>query len=471
MKLEALRDTGLRLPFGDDGIAAPHRDSLNESSTHSIHEVLKPIQNEFLEYLQHQVSISQLSLAVNDSACDKRFGEVYTKGKVLGEGGFALVYQCQHKTNHKSYAVKEVLKADYEAGGEEVKEEIAALKVLKEYPHFVRLLDVFDEPDRVHLVMEEMMGGDLLDKLSEIEVYEEDAARKVSRTLLEAVAHCHKRRIAHRDIKPENILLIKADDITQIKLADFGCAAQWQSSKPNAMVTLCGSPQYVAPEVVEDRPKGVGYSAQCDLWSVGVVIFIILGGYAPFESEDELELLELICTADYEFEEEYWDDVSEPPQELIMQLLEVNPKKRLDARQALNSRWLRRRDSEWVKEMDDSSSSRFGAWMERRRSSMLTASPGGGFSNHSRRESVTEQTTEHEEEDALHEEDHNDDDREADKPDGDEEEQKDRDDTYDCYQAEHSANSFAEGLLTPTSEGKETVSGKPTFSLTLATDP
>lgn len=260
-------------------------DSLAEQ-TLADRESLHKVQDEFLSFVKSQDSISQLSFTVNDSARGEHFDKVYEMGDVLGEGGFAFVYQCFHKRNHHTYAVKEVIKKKEQEGsegqrnyanGDEIREEIAALRLVKESPHFVRLLDVFDEPTTTFLIMEEMKGGDLLDKLGEIEVYEEWEARKVARTLLEAVHYCHRRKICHRDIKPENILLPRADDLTQIKLADFGCARQW--IKPNEMQTLCGSPQYVAPEVVGDsRPEGQGYNCQCDLWSVGVVLYIMLGG-------------------------------------------------------------------------------------------------------------------------------------------------------------------------------------------------
>ena len=334
-------------------------------------ERFKPIQAEFLEVVQNKQqeddSLSQLSYCVNDSAIDKRFDDVYEKGGILGEGGFAFVYQCRHVENRHTYAVKECMKAESDHNGnpDEIKAEIKALRLVKESSLFVRLLDVFDLADRTYLVMEEMKGGDLLDKLGEVEVYEEWEARKLMRTLLEAVAYCHKRKICHRDIKPENILLPRANDITLIKLADFGCAKRWKKS--NEMETLCGSPQYVAPEVVGERPSGGGYGCQCDLWSCGVVLYIILGGYAPFESDDELELVDMICDGEYEFHEEYWGEIEIAPQDLISQLLEVNPRKRLTARQSLSSPWLRRRDRDWVSEMDDSQST-LGAWLEKRSS-------------------------------------------------------------------------------------------------------
>ena len=479
-----LLESGLRLPFGDEDEARTQQegDDDNERSTQCVFsqynpsDLLKPLQNEFLEYVHNHDNA--LSLAVNDSARDKLFEQVYEKGDLLGEGGFALVFHCQHKENGKTYAVKEVIKEDYEhlssRGVDAIRDEISCLKQLKEYPHFVRLLDVFDEVERTYLIMEEMMGGDLLDKLAEIEVYPESAARKVSRTLLEAISFCHKRRIAHRDIKPENILLVKEDDISQVKLADFGCAKRWK--RPNEMVTLCGSPQYVAPEVVgEQRAEGEGYNAQCDLWSCGVVIFILLGGYAPFESEDEHELLDLICNADYEFDEEYWDDVSQQPKCLITQLLQVNPKKRWTARQALNSPWLRRRDGDWVKGMDDSmskgnsshsgSSSTFGAWLEMRNSMRnLMASPGTGSGTGSLSSYLSKK---HPRPKPQHKE-------------YDGKDESGRTETEDVStefaewtsEVEDSSASFAEGPLTPKpleAKGEEEVSPKPAFSLTLPT--
>jgi len=366
-------DTSLRLPceFEPSGQPSSHNDLDGRDQTLvDTRRSFKAIQAEFLEYVQHKKnqdddSLSQFSYCVNDSIVDKQFTDVYTKGKVLGEGGFAFVYQCRHTENKRAYAVKECIKQKSKESQDDIKDEIAALRQVKESPLFVRLLDVFHEPDCTYLVMEEMKGGDLLDKLTDIEIFEEWEARRLIRTLLEAVAYCHKRRICHRDIKPENILLPKAHDITTCKLGDFGCAHRWK--KPNEMDTLCGSPQYVAPEVVNDRPIGHGYSSQVDLWSCGVVLYIILGGYAPFESDDEHELLDLICEGNYEFHDEYWHEVEEAPKELISKLLVVNPLKRLTARQALNSPWLRRRDSDWIKEMDDSQSS-FDAWLEKRNS-------------------------------------------------------------------------------------------------------
>jgi serine/threonine protein kinase len=315
---------------------------------------LKPIKDDFLSFLGSRNSISRLALCVNDSASGKSFAECYDMDmdEVLGEGGYAFVYRCKHKLNGKTYAVKEVFETHYASAGENIKEEIDALKRLKEGPYVVMLLDVFREIDRTYMVMEELAGGDLLEKLEEKEVFGEQQARRISRTLLEAIGFCHKKFIAHRDIKPENILLVSAESETHIKLADFGCARKITG----AMYTMCGSPQYVAPEIYTHN--GCGYDERCDLWSAAVVIYAILGGYAPFEAPSS-ELSKVICTGHFEFHTKYWSEVSQPPKDLISSLFKVNPNDRATLEQALDSSWLRRRDKEIMEKFQDD---KFDAW-------------------------------------------------------------------------------------------------------------
>ena len=334
----------------------------------SVEKSKRKLGKSLLEVLEKQnkgsaPKISQLALLVNDSAAGTPFDDVYDMGDVLGEGGFAFVYRCTHKKNGHEYAVKEILHTDnYQSAGESVKGELNALKLLREGPYVVRLLDVYTEPERTMMVQELMRGGDLLDKLTEIEVYEPKDARKVSRTLLEALEYCHKKQVCHRDIKPENILLVNENDLTHIKIADFGCAKM--ITGPKCMKTLCGSPQYVAPELLTHED---GYNELCDMWSCGVVIYVLLGGYAPFDAP-ECELAELITAGNYEFHEEYWDEIPKSARDLIMHLLQVNPEDRYTPSEALECRWLRRKDKDLADSSHESVSS-FGAWLERRSAS------------------------------------------------------------------------------------------------------
>jgi serine/threonine protein kinase len=302
------------------------------------------------------------SLFVNDSACGANFDDVYSKQCCLGEGGFALVFRYKHLHTGNVYAVKEVINADYQKAGESLKEEIDALKQLKDNPYIVTLMDVFSSPERTHLIMEELRGGDLLAKLQEREVFTESEARRISRRLLEAISFCHKKRIVHRDIKPENILIQDPTDDTRIKLADFGCAKRINGTK--RLYTICGSPQYVAPELYLSYEEG--YDERCDLWSAGIVIYILLGGYAPFDAPIA-DLPEVICDGFFEFHPLYWSEISTAPKHLISSLLVVEPDRRATLDEALGGSWLKRRDIESVmkcaERMNCSSTTTFDAWV------------------------------------------------------------------------------------------------------------
>ena len=146
---------------------------------------------------------------VEDSITGKPFEDFYEIGDELGEGGYAFVYRCHHKRTEKVYAVKEVIISKMESGGEStLKDEIAALKLLRGGAHIIRLYDVFYEGDHCFMIMEEMRGGDLLSRICDKEVYTEREARGVCKVLFEAILYCHQKRVAHRDIKPENLLMV-----------------------------------------------------------------------------------------------------------------------------------------------------------------------------------------------------------------------------------------------------------------------
>eukprot|EP00934_Nitzschia_sp_Nitz4_P008631 Nitzschia sp. Nitz4//scaffold73_size107353//86454//90514//NITZ4_004330-RA/size107353-snap-gene-0.110-mRNA-1//-1//CDS//3329557506//8621//frame0 len=351
------------------------------SSVHAIHpqmvrNKLKPLNDDVLSLMEAMGgSFSQLSMAVNDSAAGRTFQECYEQQDELGEGGFAVVYRCQHRERGLTYAVKEIYEAQYEECGECLKEEIDALKRLRDVPYIVRLLDIFQEPGKTYLVMEEMKGGDLLDRISEKVVYCEADARKVSRKLLEAIYFCHKKHIVHRDIKPENILLSSIENDTNIKLADFGCAKRFQPGTQK-LFTLCGSPQYVAPELYTHNNEG--YDERCDLWSAGIVIYLILGGYIPFDAEEYL-LPQIIQKGEFEFHKKYWSDISEPPKKLIRSLITVNVERRATLEEALDDGWLRRRDKEALSlsyHTGNESLTSFEVWCQNQNSDLNGSIPG-----------------------------------------------------------------------------------------------
>ena len=273
---------------------------------------------------------------IEDSQTGQPIQEFYEFGDILGEGGYACVYRAVHKRTKEIYAIKDIDTSVLEQNSKSsLRDEIAALKLLRGGPYIIRLYDVFEAPNNTYVVMEECKGGDLLDRVTEKEFYTEREARKTCNILFQAMDYIHKKKIAHRDIKPENVLLVNKDDDTTIKIADFGFAKR--VIKPNCLRTLCGTAQYVAPEVLDLHSPG--YDQRADMWSVGVVTYILLGGYAPFDGPVH-ELANLICKGEYEFHDKYWGDISDAAKTMIRNLLQVDPDKRYSAELALHCPWM-----------------------------------------------------------------------------------------------------------------------------------
>jgi len=262
------------------------------------------------------------------------FDGEYKRGKTLGEGAFSVVVEATKRGTGESFAVKVVTKAKLTKEDEiALKDEIQVLKELQ-HQHIIRLYDVFEEKDFWYLVTEKMMGGELFDRIVSKSFYNEKEARDVCKILFQSIGYCHERSVAHRDLKPENLLLRSEDNDSEIKIADFGFAKKVLT--PNSLTTQCGTPGYVAPEILE----GIPYDTQSDMWSLGVIVYILLGGYPPFIEQNQRELFRKIRKGQYEFHEEYWGSVSADAKDLISSLLTVAPAKRLTADQALKHKWM-----------------------------------------------------------------------------------------------------------------------------------
>jgi serine/threonine protein kinase len=190
-----------------------------------------------------------------------------------------------------------------------------------------------------YLVMERMSGGELFDRIVAKAYYNEKEARDTCKIVLEAVCYCHDERVAHRDLKPENLLLVSEEDDSAVKIADFGFAKR--VAEPNSLTTQCGTPGYVAPEILEGTP----YDERADMWSVGVILYILLGGYPPFIESTQRDLFRKIRKGDYEFHEEYWGTVSIEAKDLIRSLLKVDCCARLTAKEALRNQWIQGDDA------------------------------------------------------------------------------------------------------------------------------
>jgi len=264
----------------------------------------------------------------------RTFDTVYKRGKTLGEGAFSVVIEATDKSTKESYAVKVVTKSKLTKEDEiALKDEIQVLRELQ-HPHIIRLYDVFEEKDFWYLVTEKMMGGELFDRIVAKSFYNEKEARDVCRILFESIGHCHNNSVAHRDLKPENLLLRAEDNDSEIKIADFGFAKKVLT--PNSLTTQCGTPGYVAPEILE----GIAYDTKSDMWSLGVIVYILLGGYPPFIEQNQRELFRKIRKGQYEFHDEYWGSVSAGAKDFISCLLTVSPAKRISAADALKHKWM-----------------------------------------------------------------------------------------------------------------------------------
>ncbi|CAH0513625.1 unnamed protein product [Peronospora belbahrii] len=268
---------------------------------------------------------------------NQRFVDVYTLGKELGAGTFSVVREATHNTTGERFAIKCIKRAQLTA--DDLQALVAEVKILREmqHPHIVKLYDVFQEENYFFLVTEFMAGGELFERIVKKNFYTEREARDLVKVLLETIAFCHDANVVHRDLKPENLLLSSAEDDADIKLADFGFAKKTAIQTRDAgLSTACGTPGYVAPEILMSEP----YGKEVDIWSCGVITYILLCGYPPFHHDNQNVLFRLIKAGRYEFDSPYWDDVSAEAKDLISKMLILAPAERWSARQLLDHPWI-----------------------------------------------------------------------------------------------------------------------------------
>eukprot|EP01010_Urceolus_cornutus_P005339 NODE_921_length_1229_cov_214.134746_g701_i0.p1 GENE.NODE_921_length_1229_cov_214.134746_g701_i0~~NODE_921_length_1229_cov_214.134746_g701_i0.p1 ORF type:complete len:234 (+),score=31.09 NODE_921_length_1229_cov_214.134746_g701_i0:372-1073(+) len=202
----------------------------------------------------------------------------------------------------------------------------------------VNLIDVFEDEQHVYLVMDLMTGGELFERICTRypEGYSEADASKLTQKILSVVQYLHSKAIIHRDLKPENLLFSDPSDNAELKLGDFGLAKIWRGDM--LVKTACGSPNYVAPEVLLNQLEG--YSFAADLWSVGVIVYVLVCGFCPFFDDNMPALFKSITTGQYSFPSPDWDTISDDCKDLVRHLLMVNPKERYTPEQALAHPWI-----------------------------------------------------------------------------------------------------------------------------------
>jgi calcium/calmodulin-dependent protein kinase (CaM kinase) II/calcium/calmodulin-dependent protein kinase I len=276
----------------------------------------------------------------------KTFKDVYDLEETIRSGSFATIWKARHKASGQLFAVKVVMREDLKSKDDaQFLQEVFILKSLK-HNNIVALNDFYEEKDYFYLVMELLDGGDVFDRIVEKNHYTELDARDLASELLGAIAYMHERGIAHRDLKPQNLLLVSKEDDADIKVADFGFAKR--VAIPNSLMTRCGTPTYVAPEILKNHP----HDEMVDMWSVGVMTYVLLVGYPPFMEENQRQLFRKVRMGEYEFFEEDWEGISPEAKDLISKLLVVDPSKRLKASAALKHPWLCEVDGDTLSNRD-----------------------------------------------------------------------------------------------------------------------
>ena len=263
------------------------------------------------------------------------FNDIYKLGKTLGKGAFSIVKEGWEKNyDSQSFAIKIVNKASLvQEEKARLDEEISILQEIR-HENILFLHQVYDEPQAYYLVSDMMGGGDLLTRLAVVGFFADDEACRVAKAILDAVRYIHDHKIVHRDIKPENILLGSDENNAKVKLADFGFAKR--ETVADSFSTLCGTPAYAAPEIL----NGEKYGSKVDLWSFGIIIWVMLVGYQPFRGETEQEVRRAIKSGKFVFDEEYWEDVHDDTKNFISSLLVLDPAKRFSAKDAQSHRWI-----------------------------------------------------------------------------------------------------------------------------------
>ncbi|KAI1799286.1 checkpoint kinase 2-like protein [Daldinia bambusicola] len=276
------------------------------------------------------------------SRASSAFLQQYTLLQRLGKGHFAEVHLCVEKSTGQRYAVKIFTKnpsIDERSKTDGLQQEIAVLMGVS-HPNVLCLKDTFNEKNAVYLVLELAPKGELFNYIVMKQKLSEAETRKLFKQLFQGIKYLHDRNIVHRDVKPENILLV--DDDLHVKLADFGLAKI--IGEESFTTTLCGTPSYVAPEILaEGRHRK--YTKAVDIWSLGVVLYICLCGFPPFS--DELysrdfpyTLCQQIKSGRFDYPSPYWDSVGDPALDLIDHMLVVEPEKRYTVDQCLDHPWI-----------------------------------------------------------------------------------------------------------------------------------
>ena len=253
----------------------------------------------------------------------------------IGIGGYSRVLKIQNIETGKLYACKELQKnelADIDSFNREID-----ILIKLDHPNIIKLYEVYENEDFIYIVMELCNGGELFDRIiKRTEMgnpFTEKEAATIFKQLMSAVSYCHSNKIVHRDLKPENLLLLNKEENSPIKVIDFGMSVIYKDN--DCMYERVGTAYYIAPEVLDGF-----YDEKCDIWSAGIILYILLCGYPPFNGDDDNEIMKNVKTKIFSYPEEEWNSVSEDAKNLINRIL-VDGNIRPSAQEILNDTWVK----------------------------------------------------------------------------------------------------------------------------------
>ncbi|KAJ6361966.1 hypothetical protein OIU78_002384 [Salix suchowensis] len=324
----------------------------------------------------HAKRVSSTALQM-ESVLGRKTGnlkDIYSLGRKLGQGQFGTTFLCIEKATGKEFACKSIAKRKLTTPEDvdDVRREIQIMHHLEGHPNVIKIVDAYEDAVAVHVVMELCSGGELFDRIVHRGHYTEKQAAELARLIVGVVEACHSLGVMHRDLKPENFLFVSQEEESPLKTIDFGLSVFFrpglmfhpldaflrpdvpplrplitsfvmisdylsyaENTSGETFTDIVGSPYYVAPEVLRKL-----YGPKCDVWSAGVIIYILLSGVPPFWDETEQGIFEQVLKGELDFESEPWPNISESAKDLVRKMLVREPKRRLTAQEVLCHPWV-----------------------------------------------------------------------------------------------------------------------------------
>ncbi|XP_074063514.1 serine/threonine-protein kinase H2 [Macrotis lagotis] len=265
---------------------------------------------------------------------DPRVTARYDIQALIGRGSFSKVVRVEQRVTKKPFAIK-MVETRVKEGREACESELSVLRRVS-HCNIVKLVEVFETQDRVYIVMELATGGELFDRIISQGTFTERDAITILKMIVDGVRYLHSLQITHRDLKPENLLYYHPGAESKILITDFGLASSGNKNGNWSMDTVCGTPEYIAPEILSRKP----YTNAVDMWALGVITYILLSGSLPFEDENHMRLYRKILKGKYSYKGEPWSNVSNLAKDFIDRLLTLDSNQRMSAGQALNHPWV-----------------------------------------------------------------------------------------------------------------------------------